>query len=55
VAASELPQSPQNLAVAEFSTPHFGQRNARALPHWEQNFFAGGFSALHFEQSMAGH
>lgn len=51
---NKAPQSPQNLDVAGFSIPHFGQRSPRALPHCEQNFFAAGFCVPQCEQSMAG-
>ena len=52
-AASELPQSPQNLAVPGFSVPHFGQTSGRVLPHCEQNRFAAGFCVPHSEQRIA--
>src|SRR5713101_6667937 len=46
------PQSPQNLDAGAFSAPHFGQRIASPLPHWEQNFLPARFSVSHLEQRI---
>ena len=40
-AASVVPHSPQNFAVAGFSVPHAGQAAARDVPHSTQNFRSG--------------
>src|SRR5215472_837689 len=52
IAASVVPQSAQNLALAEVSAPHCGQRIGSGLPHSAQNRLPDKLSAPHFEQRM---
>jgi hypothetical protein len=52
-AASTAPQSPQNLLLGGFSTPHFGQVFSSCVPQFPQKFFPTGFSEPQFEQRMA--
>ena len=51
--ASGAPQSSQNLAVAEFSAPHFVHRLDSGLPHSGQNFLPDVLSVPHLEQRMS--
>jgi hypothetical protein len=51
-AASTAPQSPQNLLLGGFSTPHFGQVFPSCVPQFPQKFFPTGFSEPQFEQRM---
>src|SRR5215471_15806501 len=55
IAASAVPQSAQNLALAEVSAPHCGQRIASGLPHSAQNRLPDKLSAPHFEQRIVPH
>src|SRR5215469_18348164 len=55
IAASAVPQSAQNLALAEVSVPHFGQRIGSGLPHSAQNRLPDKLSAPHFEQRILPH
>jgi hypothetical protein len=50
-----VPQSAQNLALAEVSVPHFGQRIGSGLPHSAQNRLPDKLSAPHFEQRIFPH
>src|SRR6516162_8974763 len=55
IAASAVPQSAQNLALAEVSAPHCGQRIASGLPHSAQHRLSCKLSAPHFEQRILPH
>jgi hypothetical protein len=50
---SAAPQSSQNLAVAEFSAPHFEHRFDSGPPHSGQNFLPDVLSVPHLEQCMS--
>src|SRR5215467_3307448 len=55
IAASAVPQSAQNLALAEVWASHCGQRIASGLPHSAQNRLPDKLSAPHFEQRIVPH
>src|SRR5271168_3781467 len=52
VAASALPQSPQNFFSSGLSAPHWAHRFASAAPQSPQNRLPAGFSVPHFTQRI---
>src|SRR5437763_340923 len=52
VAASAVPQSPQNRFAGGLSAPHLGQQLASGAPQSPQNFLPAGLSLPHFEQRI---